>query len=1801
METKRLKTTLRGIAGHLVIETDEQERNYERLVKSLGCAFFPDEKHQLKRTDFSIEKADLFFDERIPKKRLEDLDVLASKTADLDEPAFRVFVREVPIREQLIHGSVPDWAAGAKVDHSVGPFKTRDGRQFWYDFFRIEKLTALYIQGIDEPVLLFRERKGRQKKTDITSRYAAHLSKTYHLSKGSIWINAKFLAFNAPAGNYSGLTIQGGTITLSSRPVKKNEKLTVTADTTITVQLALDQPEVTGADKNSPYGVDARKMELQLPQILEFHFSAHGRSIDAVSDAHWALFGQPVDFRWDSQQQTIFNAQLGRILFPFSASEQHIEIKECASVFNCIDRSAAIINSAWALPVAQIDITQPTAASGSGGMLVQGKEGLLAKWKAIKGGGLNLSNPVILSEPSQILVADLTSGNPHAHQSLDLWQDEINQFGTKVDLRFPSPSPFFFTSNANGVELLLCFTNADFQVDRPVKVDGEPPAIRSLNSLLLMAVSEAFKLIYLFDDNLIQDDAQSSGQDIFQPEPMALAMTNALFKVSPVNGCLLFGTLSDDFTKVESGFLFLTFGLFAYLPTLPDPYAANLGILKNQVRGIRTTRASLARSVNSAISAWLVCRVKWDLPTEEDANDEVEVSFHFAPLSNQFGGISLEDVDGSQNDAAESASVSRISANISGKAEATRLTGTNLDCGEINNVAAVNIKDGETATRTSGTSDAPYRPTDYEKQAGTSDAPYRPPNYEEQWEGQTSRFSQNLFALLDVSTNADLFGISFNLFSQRTSIRTHVAATTASSQFPLQIEGLDVVSSGQNVKAFTVPQISWEPVINLSPPDVAGDPPAGLNYYPDDGGPMQIINSGEDSVALAPLPLTDYLISNFEADPEGFAALSLFTLPFGLKAAALLQNKYVFSDQNGTVTRRGTDVLLNSEAFGEAVKGGLQLQLNAGEAIIKGQGDMFAGATVQLNNVLDLIGNSHGDSTLGRSVTLIFNNEFMSFSQRGVPLTRMDLSGYGASTFSNWLNPKAAMAETSQARFDVFVGRCAHEIIQVRSIMYPWAIKVVRTITMFRVGSSYVYRFDSGWQPESDGEFFLNYYIAVTAGGEVFEMPTFSNQDPGAAYDPGLGKFEIHPGIIKGLFNVRDIQETDQIAVYNTVMTTAKIVSNDGLLVDNPDPNDHLVVSLQPVYFTADVEIENAVSGFNEKNVKGESRKLVPSKKILGYVQIAPKGLPLSSTALRDLVQQQQGAIGGPIDCEINLANSDQKMRLNRFDFNNSFGDNGTDIAFAVAGRGNVLLPKDGSWSMVKHERDTGDVSPVPSNLSVPVIRQGKLERDGDGFKLDTPIASALLRIANPKDLLRQPGSDTINFGFLQNTDTQKALFLTPAFQLGEKNLFSKTPPLFVDAFRIVNTKSIFPNIGDAESNLGEAISLIQNGNEFVKGALQDIGQDVWTLMEITDTVQNAKQQGYKLLKEVATFDLPNTEFELIDLGDGNFRIYIEYKSKDEGDNDVNGDLDFDIDSLADTWKSRMGNIGLVVDLAGIDRLMTIRGSWDSEKGTEASYPQPKVEFAPELEPVIEILEILEKLQGGDYAGAVAGGLKLAMSNKAGSWEYKFEASKEIPILRFPVPDAIYNDPNTPFKLEAGLKIGAYFNAALKVTTDANELLPSAGGYLGFYGRLSVMCVSLSAATIYAIGQVNLDIAADTKIGPSLRMKFGFGAQIVVGLPVAGNVSVMYVVGVEIFAASGILEVSAFMLFEGHAEILGGLVGITIRIEAKGTIARQAIGDGTRTDMACQVTFGLDISIFLVIDISFETSWSETRQIAGSE
>jgi len=1760
MQTQHLRDLLARLAGQLDEGSAPRKKSFARLEKQLSRSLFSEDILQAKGSDYSFERADLFFPENLPEERRNFLDSIAGRVGGSD-PEFRVFTREVPIRSTQLNTSVPLWAGGAALDHSEGPFVNSDGRRFWFDFFRIEKLVALYIQGRPFPALLFNVTSGFQI-IDINLPPITSPQPRYNLKEGSIWINSQLLAPNAPPGYYTGLAINRGQIQLSAPPQLIGGKLTAAANTVVTVALQLKPPAVADADPGSPYGIDARNASLRLPERLAFHFAGQSQAIDEAGEAAWVVYGQEAMFSWDEQAAGAYDNQLHRVLIPYHASIDSFRANDCESPFFSLRGEAPAGSSAWALPSAPIDILNPTPAAGIGGLAMRCQAGLVASWQNLKGEGLQLQMPYLLAEPGRINITDLASANVAARQSFELWKDEQNPFGAAVQLQFPQNALFLYNTLANGNEALLAAAHADVQADRPVSVAGEALPIRSKNSLFLLAASASLRLIYLLDDNILFDNIGLAQNPPALPRPVALALRNALFKVTPVNGCLLFGSLSEDFRKVEQGILFLTFGMYAYLPTLPDPYAARLGRLQAQLRGGRDTTAAGAAFNNASIWMWLVCQVAWAPPAEDDGMDEVQVSFHFAPLQNQFQLLSSDD-------------------------------NATLGAGIANALFGGPAPGSSTA----GSSPSP---------AGTSSSIDRLPDYGRIWEENTSRLQQDVFALLDVSTNADLLGVSFSQFyGQRMAMATtHVPN---SGGFPLLVDGMDVVSRGANVKAFTVPQISWEPAFNLTPKVVQGDPQFGFNYYPDDGGPTRLINNSGETVPLAPIPLADFLAASFHTD-DNFTVLSLFTLPFGMRALALLRKQYEYEGN----PRGGTELKFNSETFENNLKGAIQLQVDAGEALVEGESDMFMGSTLQINNIIEMDGTKQGASTLGKSVTKIFNNEFLLepfnlMRQRGVPLTRMDLSGYGASIFSNWLNPKATIAATSQAKFDVFTGRCAHEIIQVKSILYPWAIRVVRTITLFRVGSGYVYRYDSGWRAESDGKFDFRYYVNVPDPVDPGKLIPEERQAP----------YEIHPGVVKGLFNVKDIRETDAVTPFTGQMAIPNLgfyVDEDGRERQNTSGADMLFpYDLQAVYFDADVEVENPVTGYANKLVGGAEKKLVPSKGILGFVQIGPRGMPLTVNTFRGLLFRQ-ASIGGPLDCVVDIGATGQQMRLNRFDVSNSFAADGASPTFAAAGRGNVILPKDGSWSMVKHQHGTGEVSPVPESLSVPLIRIGKLVKQGANLVLDTNPANELLRIANPAELLRAAANDTLNYGFLQSTDTQKALFLTPAFKQGQAKLLSKTPPLFADAFRIVNSKAIFPNIGDAASNFGDAISLFNKGTEFAQSALTDAGKQVLEVMDINKVVDGVKQEGYKLLKKAEEFDLPNTEWKLIEIG-SSFKIYIEYKAdkikkaaaQGGGTKNAVGLLDFDVDSFAgnleDKWKSRMSNVALVVDLGPIKRLMTIKGNWDAKKGAEAQYkgsdtdpdlPSPQIEFAPELEPVIELLQILQDLQGENYKDAFQKGLKLAMGNKAGSWEYKLEASKEIPVVRFPMPDAVYNDPNTPLKLEAGLKLGAYFNAALKIPTDASQLLPSAGGYLGFYGRLSVMCVSISAATVYAIGQVNLDIGADTKVGPSLRMKFGFGAQIVVGLPVVGNVSVLFMTGIEIYVDAQKVVVSASLLFQGHAELLGGIVSVTITIEAKGSISRA----NDRTDMAAQVTFALDISIFLIIDISFSTSWQEQRQVA---
>lgn len=1648
---------------------DFQELASSLLVEDLSALSDP---------KFSFEKTDRATSFAVGKQHLRRLQSLAEEVEQPSEPAYRVFRRETPLSGSIILGSQPSWAAGASPERTVGPIKSLDGRHFWFDFFPIIRLVPLYFPGEQEPALLFYVSKIIKLpwKTPYPLDEVISLFRgaQYTLQGSSLWVRADLLASGAPAKSYIGLTIESGQLVLSKKPQDVLGKLTLPAGATCSVSLTLSQPQTPYAPQGDT-AKDVKEATLELPKNFAFHFSQQDQGIDSVGDAAWTLYGQHLSFKGDDQNPAFYDATLEGVGIPLIANDQQLCVQQSDSTFAQAGGGAAIEQSAWLLPVSTIDINQPTPAGGIGGLAVQASEGLFLTWRGLREGPVFLPHPWIVLSPGLLTIADLQAGNLYAHQRFLLWKDEDSLHRSSVELQYTDSFPLFYAADAQGAEVVMAQANGEAKLDRPVDVACNALEIRSKNSLLILSFTDAQQLVYLFDDNILVDNLDPNQPLPPQfPDPIALALRNALFTTTPVNGFLLFAELLDE-EMVDVGHVLLVLGLYGLLPTLPDPYAANVGIFRQ-----RADR----RQKGTNVSMLLLSHISWQKAADEDP-DPVDTSFLILPLGS---------------------------------------AGTTLMA------SSVTQPPGAAVPSASSTASTVF-----------------PPLIEPEWDLRFERFYPEQFALLDVSTNADWMGVSLGWFNPKkvnpndfVFHKIYGAQQTddqTQNLFPLQVQGLDLTAEGRFVRAFTVPQISWEPLFNLTAPEVPGDPPPFFNFYPNDGGPTRLFNDNQERVPIAPLPKVDELLHYFNETSGGFTG-ALFTLPFGLKAFAEFNKKH----DKWPDAKLG----LNQHLFREgSLKGGLQIQADAPKR--DKESAMFIGGTVQLNNVVLPNGDPTGASTLGFSVSEIFNGEFFvktgGYGDRGVPLTRYEICGYGASTCSDWKNPKALFAETSQARFDVFIGRTAQEVIQVTSVIYPWAIRVVRTIVVFRVGSGYVYRYDTGWQAESPGVYDFSYSVKNHI-------------------NPVASPFVFHPGLVAGVYNVRNIRETPDIPLFQRVWNKANddtYIDEEGnqQKVDNATSPDFKspTVKLQPVYFDADVDLAFVKSGA----VQGK----VPSKGMLGYVQLAPTGEPIADFLFRDLLREQLGSLGGPVDCLIDIGDNGQLMRVSRVDVNESIEAVGTDPLFVGAARGSVVLPKDGAWSVVQYQHGTGEVAPLPDAATVPLIRKGVLG--------NPPSPNDLLRLEQPMELLRNPLPSSLFFGFLQSTGTQKTLFRKPRYEDGGDELLSEMPD-FVDAYRMLDSVGIFPNLNDTiPLNLGDyGVKIIEEGYHLVDESNPD------------KSFEQALPDG--------PWYIINEEF---------LKLYIEYDKRDkEGKKTSDGSLTFGINSAAqnpgEQWLSKLNDIGMVVDLGPLTRLMMIKGRFDAEKGSAPTFKQPELEFGDDLQPAIDILQILLLLNGEDYGEALSKGLEIAMSNSTDSWAYAFHARKEIPLVRFPPP--LVQGPTDPLKLECSLSLGVYFNEVFSMTDNPQQLIPSAGAFLEFYGRLSVMCVSVGGATVYATGSVDLRLAADTKTGPSLLMKFGFGAEINVGLPVIGTVSLVYMVGVEIYLDNDGIVAGAFVLYKGRAEILGGIVTITIFMEAKGLIERPS--NSNETTITAQMTFGLDISICWVINISFTKSVQVSRQIA---
>jgi len=532
--------------------------------------------------------------------------------------------------------------------------------------------------------------------------------------------------------------------------------------------------------------------------------------------------------------------------------------------------------------------------------------------------------------------------------------------------------------------------------------------------------------------------------------------------------------------------------------------------------------------------------------------------------------------------------------------------------------------------------------------------------------------------LLDVSSNADQLGIDLSY-------------PPANDQ-PIEIQGIDVVSYAGAADVLMLPQMQWEPVQVVQNPNVGTLPPYLAS--PDDGGPSLFGGSTVRLTPVAPLPLA---LAVVDAHNEtGERASAFFTLPFGIRALATLDPRNSPPDLRASIQifRKQFDDSFCSATMVRltAAPPRLRIRRNADGYKIEHTPPFMPGMAVQTIRAQDAgrtpiiyppspVIPPKPPSVQPPPFSVLtpidqdFNGTFAvspSDASPGVPIEGIDLSGYGASCFSNWNDDTDDdVPKITNVRFEVLIGRTRFEVLQMKSVLLPCHAKVIRTITLERLASGNVNRWDSGWQALTDGLF-----------------------------EPSVKGIVWHTGAVRGFYNIRQIRDT------------AGTISVKG-------------AELEAVYFDTDVELEHLLKGA----ING---KRVPSLGQLGFVQRipfktdpggAPKAVivePFKADQLEELLKGY-APVGGPLDCILDVGGSGQQMRLSGVYFSHAGGAN-----FAAACYGSLTVPRNEQWSTVQIVSDN-EVHAVDAGKGVPLVRLG-------GTRSNPP--SGNYKIADPENLV---------------------------------------------------------------------------------------------------------------------------------------------------------------------------------------------------------------------------------------------------------------------------------------------------------------------------------------------------------------------------------------------------------------------------------------------------------------------------------
>lgn len=1154
----------------------------------------------------------------------------------------RVVVRRDE-REALLSGRLIDSLTGLRLGERLGPFATHGGTDIWFDVFFAARRMEVRETGTSAPAIMFTQARLPRIRRSST---------TIDIEPGAVWIRGDLVDGSLPADAFVGIKVTGGSLNLSRRATVTGDVVEIAAPLKGVLQLDLAADEVTpvaGACTSSA-------TKVTLPNSLTFTFDPG--SLTAKGTAGKAeVWGGQFDFGQSTGTWT-FIEQLWTVVLAYDVSPSQFDADPIGDDLVHFEGTGDVSSAGLGLPVvvaANPAILGEVAHAPSWFLLVKK---LMARWYDPDPRlheleriwiGISAFGATITAEGIAPLV-------PPVIHKYDLWT-----IAGGSDKRLPwrqmykKPFSLFYRCHVVDGEHFMVHGQADVALDRPVTTNGIPIQTPATQGTVLLHSLDGTVTAML---GATIEDEQSTHQ---------FALRNALVWTSAPSFIFVRGELFSP-ARIDAGNAQLLFGVYTWVPTLPDPYVSNASI-----RG--------PRAQSRVPQSLLLGRVLWITP------DHVTVSFEGRLGPNlALGGRNASsgqprparkrsagdpDVGLTQVEQEQLTFDRKMAADWRGaQAQEAEGRGRRSEIAHQQNQRSLKIIDG--------------------------------------FMSEVVGPAPNLL-LLDVSTNQDLLGVAVGDRSIRDGNSRSAGQTVSSGDFP--VSGLAVHSQVASMRVIALPQVQWEPVRTLD----ADQDIMTMGWFPTplasatDGGATQI---GARSQKLMPIIPEDALRGTFDAYRDGTPVGVRTTFPFGLVGAIQLQPK-------DTPQRKADLYDLTRPKFpDEQSMGGIQVTAHAegGRPDNGGISPMFEGRMRQLLNGVDLpSGIPLGLSVLGEtlqpagSVETILNDDMAARPR--VPITRIDLSGYGGSNFSDWNNPFAAFAEAAKVQFRFMIGRTALEVIKVNSVLHPWGVRVTRSVTIERRPGGGVIRRDSGWQAISPGIFDYRYF------------------------DTGVGNIVVAPymfdaGVFRGFFNVRTIR---------------------------PAPGRvfaHGAASLVPYYFDADVALEG-----------------VPGRKdaigILGYLQTAPNGLPASAAAIQALIETQ-GPIGGPIETWMNFGGSGLQFRAQRVEVGLAI-DSGNPL-FVATVRGVPSLPTTGAWSVVVRPvasvpTNGGEAVPVDENRGVPVVRRYPVRYlPGDDTVFSEPRLDGSpgdYRFADAADLLT-PSAPVNDYALVQSTPTHAFLFPRP-------------------------------------------------------------------------------------------------------------------------------------------------------------------------------------------------------------------------------------------------------------------------------------------------------------------------------------------------------------------------------------------------------------------------------------------------------